>query len=132
MNSPIKHFYFPESILEVEEGALYYCTRIEVVFIPNSTTTIADSAFEGCNHLIFINIPNSIHKIGKNAFKGCELLNCNLAIERKADFEFTQTLIFDAKLPIRCLKACVNVCSCKLHSKFNNNMFKVIFVITVH
>ena len=59
-----------ENITEIEPGAFYGCSSLEVVTISDSVTSIGDSAFQYCNNLEVVTIGNGVVSIGYSAFSG--------------------------------------------------------------
>ena len=65
----------PNSIIEIGEGAFFYCQSLTgSLTIPSSVTSIPNYAFCACSGLTSVILPNSVTSIGKYAFDGCTSL----------------------------------------------------------
>ena len=64
----------PNTILEIDERAFYYCENLTSVTIPNSVVTIGQMAFYYCPAMTSAIIGNSVTTIGAYAFYFCENL----------------------------------------------------------
>ena len=61
----------PNSVTEIGEYALAWCSGLTNIVIPNSVTAIGEGTFRGCTGLTSIVIPNSVTTIGYQAFLDC-------------------------------------------------------------
>jgi len=64
----------PNSVTNIYNYAISYCTGLTSVIIPNSVTSILNSAFSNCNSLTSISIPSSITLINDYTFASCSTL----------------------------------------------------------
>ena len=107
--SDIKYFAFPETVENIEQCALAYCTNIEVIFLPKSIRTIQTMAFYFCKNLRYINIPEGV-QIDDNVFSGCTNLQCGIAIEESNEI-YRNKLVEYSKLPKYALSPCIRFCT---------------------
>jgi len=75
----------PDSIISIEDRALYQCSKVTSVTIPNGLENIGRSAFYRCTELQEIYLPASVSQIGYQAFTACPALK---EIEVDADNPF--------------------------------------------
>ncbi len=64
----------PPSVTTIGADAFLECWRLTSVTIPDSVTTIEDWAFSGCSGLTTVIIGKGVSVIGEGAFHGCESL----------------------------------------------------------
>lgn len=67
----LKEVTIGNSVSEISDAALAYCSGLTSIVIPNSVIKIGSSAFRGCSGLTSVIIPNSVTEIGRSAFSGC-------------------------------------------------------------
>jgi len=75
INAPhlLSSIEIPESVIQIESFAFFYCSSLTSVTIPNSVTSIGKEAFFQCG-LSTVKIPTSVNSIGENAFGECSHL----------------------------------------------------------
>ena len=79
-HSQLTNLNLPNSILEIGEGAFFYCQSLTgPLTIPSSVTSIPKYAFCACSGLTSIILPNTVTSIGNYAFGDCTNLT-NLII----------------------------------------------------
>ena len=61
-----------DSVVEIGEGAFYYCPNLSSVKFGNSVQIIGDSAFYDCDALSSVTLPDSVLRIEANAFGVCD------------------------------------------------------------
>lgn len=71
LNSFKGHFYIPDCVECIGDGAFCGCYNLETITIPDSVIRIGDAAFKDCAKLEQINIPKSVTRIGEAAFMAC-------------------------------------------------------------
>ena len=62
----------PDGVVEVADGAAYYCKNLIAINLPESLTSIGKSSFSNCENLTNITIPENVTFIGSGAFSSCE------------------------------------------------------------
>lgn len=70
----IKSVYFPDTVREIEDYALYFNEGLESVRLPDGLEEISEGLFLTCTSLSYVALPNSILQIEDEAFCGCESL----------------------------------------------------------
>ena len=65
----------PKGVVEVADGAAYYCENLTTINLPESLTSIGKSSFLKCENLTKITIPENVTFIGNGAFSSCEQLS---------------------------------------------------------
>ena len=65
----------PEGVIEVADGAAYYCENLIAINLPKSLTSIGESSFLNCDNLTTITIPENVTFIGNGAFSRCQQLS---------------------------------------------------------
>ncbi len=65
----------PEGVVEIADGAAYYCENLIVINLPESLTSIGDNSFSNCVNLSTVTIPENVTFIGNGAFSRCEHLS---------------------------------------------------------
>ena len=65
----------PDGVVEVADGAAYYCKNLIAINLPESLTSIGKSSFSNCENLTNITIPENVTFIGSGAFSRCEQLS---------------------------------------------------------
>lgn len=61
----------PDSVTSIGEDSFGSCNSLESIQIGSNVKTIGESAFYYCNSLLSVTIPNSVTTIGKSAFSQC-------------------------------------------------------------
>ena len=64
-----------EGVVEVADGAAYYCENLIAINLPKSLTSIGESSFLNCDNLTTITIPENVTYIGNGAFSRCQQLS---------------------------------------------------------
>ena len=64
-------YNIPNSVININMFAFYYCNKLIRVIIPDSVKTIGDSGFQDCKSLTSVVIPDSVTTIGAYAFNNC-------------------------------------------------------------
>lgn len=67
----LEEINIPESVMQIEKNAFYYCHSLNNVTFGKKLSVIGNSAFKGCRSLKQIEIPDSVESIGEEAFADC-------------------------------------------------------------
>ena len=70
----LKSIEFPDSVVQINGGALENCKNLENVKLSNSITSIAYELMSNCTNIKQISIPLNVDTIGAYAFSGCKNL----------------------------------------------------------
>lgn len=70
--SEIEQIDIPNSVVEIADGAFFYCEALTSITLPPSLQKISNSMFYGCSCLTSITIPASVTTIGDEAFANDE------------------------------------------------------------
>lgn len=65
----LKNIILPNSLLSVEDFALYECHRLENLIIPSNVKTLGESFIEDCFNLKKVVLPSLLSSIGQYAFE---------------------------------------------------------------
>ena len=65
----------PEGVIEVADGAAYYCENLIAISLPKSLTSIGEISFKSCVNLATITVTENVTFIGSGAFSRCEQLS---------------------------------------------------------
>ena len=129
--SKVKYFYFPDSLRIIRPYALSGCKNLETILIPSSSVIeINQNAFMNCSNLRQINFPASIQTIGSSVFSGCRNLQCGLVIENR-NSSFINDLVRVSKLPIRCVKPCIDKCTINCMHQMRTFTLKYCFIFVL-
>lgn len=74
-SNTIERILLPQSIKELEAGALENCLKLRKVNIPNKVKSLPENVFRGDISLEAIAFPLELETIGKNAFENCSGIN---------------------------------------------------------
>ena len=78
----IEFIVFPESLKEIDDCALFGCTKIKEMALPESLEKIGQITFGDCRELEFIYIGENVKSIDGNTFWGCNKLT-NISVNDK-------------------------------------------------
>jgi hypothetical protein len=70
-NLNITNVEFPDSLLNIHDGAFLDCSNLLSASLPASLTSIGNSAFQNCVRLGGVNLSGNVTNIGSYAFAGC-------------------------------------------------------------
>jgi len=84
-DSVLKQVTIPDTVETLEEGAFYYCTKLESIAIPPRVTSLRASVFGGCSSITSVVIPESVTSIETYAFSSCSSLK-NVSIPDTVTF----------------------------------------------
>jgi hypothetical protein len=73
-SSRIQSITLPSTLVIIEEGAFYCCSKLTSIVIPENVIEIGKLAFESCYSLYSVSLPSTLQKIEDEAFKDCEKL----------------------------------------------------------
>ena len=73
-NTDIKEITFPESMIFINEYALWGCSNLSEVNFPNKLEKVGEGAFEKCSSLSVLHFPKSLINIDLYAFNECTAL----------------------------------------------------------
>ena len=65
----------PEGVIEIADGAAYYCQNLTDINLPKSLTYIGELSFVDCNNLTNVTIPENVTFIGSGAFSRCDKMS---------------------------------------------------------
>lgn len=65
----------PEGVIEIADGAAYYCQNLTDINFPKSLTYIGELSFVDCNNLTNVTIPENVTFIGSGAFSRCDKMS---------------------------------------------------------
>ena len=60
------------TVVEIAEGAFFYCSKLTGVKFPSGLITIGSNAFFGCSNLTGVEFPSGVQTIGNSAFHDCK------------------------------------------------------------
>ena len=60
------------TVVEIAEGAFFYCSKLTGVKFPSGLITIGSNAFFGCSNLTGVEFPSGVQTIGNSAFYDCK------------------------------------------------------------
>lgn len=89
-NEGLESVRLPDGLEEISEGLFLTCTSLRYVSLPSSVLQIEDEAFCGCESLESITIPDSVTSIGDGAFAACHALTSVRLPDGGATQRFTQ------------------------------------------
>ena len=72
--SKITNITFPDSLTEIGQYSIYFCSSLTSITIPANVTSIGGYAFSNCSSLTSITIPANVTSIGGGAFFYCSSL----------------------------------------------------------
>ena len=78
MNQRFSVVNLPNTLVEIEQYAFWYCGNLKTIILPNSITRISKGTFASCSNLESIVIPNSVTTIEELAFYRCGIKSVDL------------------------------------------------------
>lgn len=85
-------FIIPSSVINIGDGAFYFCKDITEFVIPSNVKNIGCSSFALCLGITDINIPDSVTSIEYAAFVSCENL---VSVKLSNNITFISDYLFD-------------------------------------
>lgn len=70
----IKELHFPDSIFQIDPGAINFCLSLQNIIISPFIVSIGNFTYINCNIVTAIFISTSMTKIGKSTFQACTYL----------------------------------------------------------
>ena len=67
-NAQIKQLTIPDTVIEIGNGAFYFCEQLASITLPSGLQKISDYMFDYCINLASITIPAAVTEIGAEAF----------------------------------------------------------------
>lgn len=76
---------FPESVIDIGEGAFSFCRNLSKVTLPTYIRYIQNRTFYECTKLLSVTIPDTVSQIGTEAFANCKSLT-SITLPRMLSF----------------------------------------------